>query len=379
MFRRLPKPPIKKEKGFLPFLGRTISKVFKLIVAVFALAGFGLIFSYVAVNQHWTDTNGIIDKQSDVFWQDSKTAAALSSADIGESDDIFFNKANFCYLKAVKESCPAEFRRIINLAMEDKKDLAQKNLDSLLITLNLKSCDTDAVPSSVSKQDFEELAGMVDLKSPFKWANFEEWSFFKAGALKDKDILSRIETETGIKSRVLVSQLMAEQLRLFYSDRPSYKKVVEPLKVLGSMTQFSWGIFGIKPETAIEIENNLKDEKSPYYLGKGSENLLDFKTENVSKERFDRMTDYKDHYYSYLYAALLNKEITTQWQKAGFDVSNRPEILATLFNIGFNHSNPGPNPQVGGSELKIGDQSYSFGRLSYEFYYSGELLDEFPQ
>lgn len=168
-------------------------------------------------------------------------------------------------------------------------------------------------------------------------------------------------------------------MRLFYSDRPWFKKAVEPLKVLGSMTQFSWGIFGIKSETASTIENNLKSPQSSFYLGAESQNLLDFSTANPTQERFDRLTNSGDHYYSYLYAALLNKEIMAQWQKAGYDISNRPEILATLFNIGFDHSKPGPNPQVGGADLNIAGQDYSFGRLAFEFYYSSELLDDFPQ
>jgi hypothetical protein len=145
------------------------------------------------------------------------------------------------------------------------------------------------------------------------------------------------------------------------------------------MTQFSWGIFGIKPETAERVEQNLKDSTSDFYLGQSYENLLDFQTQNITQERFTRITDNNNHYYAYLYAALYDKEIIAQWKKSGYDISNRPDVLATLYNIGFDHSTPNPNPQIGGAELQIGDSTYSFGRLASEFYYSGELLDEFPQ
>jgi hypothetical protein len=145
------------------------------------------------------------------------------------------------------------------------------------------------------------------------------------------------------------------------------------------MTQFSWGVLGIKPETAMKIEDNLKSPDSVFYPGPEFEKLLDFQSKNINQERFLRITNSDDHYYAYLYGALYNKEIISQWQKAGFDISDRPEILATLYNIGFDHSNPSANPKVGGAELNIGDATYSFGRLAYEFYYSGELLDEFPQ
>jgi hypothetical protein len=67
-----------------------------------------------------------------------------------------------------------------------------------------------------------------------------------------------------------------------------------------------------------------------------------------------------------------------QWKDAGYDIKYRPEIVGTLFNVGFPQSKPKVNPQVGGSQILAGGQKYSFGSLAYEFYYSGELLYEFP-
>jgi hypothetical protein len=60
------------------------------------------------------------------------------------------------------------------------------------------------------------------------------------------------------------------------------------------------------------------------------------------------------------------------------DISNRPEILLTLFNIGFKGSQPKPNPQVGGAQVKVHNQSFTFGGIGFDFYYSGELTKEFP-
>jgi hypothetical protein len=364
---------------------------FKIIIVIFAIAGFGLLSAYIAVYMHWTDTKGIVDNQADTFWKDSKATVSISEAPILENanaNDAFFNKKNYCLLRAVKDEYPGYFTRILNLALNNEKELAQKNLDTLLTVLDINldpilsadisSCNSDN-NNNISELDFKILADMVDSKSPFVWANSDEWNFFKTGVLKDIDVLNKVEAETGINKRILVSELMAEQMRLFYSDRTWFKQAVEPLKVLGSMTQFSWGIFGLKEDTAEHIEVNLKNTKSAFYLGPEFENMLDFKTQNITQERFNRITDNSNHYYAYLYATLYDKEIISQWKKSGIDISNRPEILATLYNIGFAHSSPNPNPQVGGAELQIGDSTYSFGRLSSEFYYSGELLDEFPQ
>jgi hypothetical protein len=85
-----------------------------------------------------------------------------------------------------------------------------------------------------------------------------------------------------------------------------------------------------------------------------------------------------DHYYSYLYTAYFLRQFQAHWEKEGFDLSNRPEILGTLFNLGYQKSKPKKNPEVGGSTFAIGGKDYTFGGLCFEFYYSGELLKEFP-
>ena len=79
-----------------------------------------------------------------------------------------------------------------------------------------------------------------------------------------------------------------------------------------------------------------------------------------------------------MYTALFLREIKTQWEKAGYPIDDRPEILASLFNLGFQRSKPKPNPAVGGSVYKIKDTDYTFGSVAYEFFYSGELADVFP-
>lgn len=144
------------------------------------------------------------------------------------------------------------------------------------------------------------------------------------------------------------------------------------------MTQFSWGVMGIKSETAQLVESNLADQGSAFYPGPEFEHMLDFTTKNKSQERFKRITSDQDHYYAYLYAALFDREIMAQWQRSSLDISNKPGVLATLFNIGFVHSKPNTNPQLGGASISVGGQQLSFGRLAYEFYYSDQLLDEFP-
>jgi hypothetical protein len=233
--------------------------------------------------------------------------------------------------------------------------------------------------------DYFSKSRSLGASQNYVWLNTEEYLSLKDAMKKDQVVLSRVEKETGIKSRLLVSLLFVEQMRLYTSDRELFKKVFEPLKMLGVQSQFSWGVLGLKQDTLIEIENNLKATSSPYYLGPDYEKRLDFaisnatSTENIDSERFMRVTDEHNHYYTYLYAAILLKELEKQWQNAGFDISSKSEILATLYNIGFAHSLPNADPQVGGAEIDIAGTKYSFGRLAYEFYYSEELLDIYPR
>ena len=72
------------------------------------------------------------------------------------------------------------------------------------------------------------------------------------------------------------------------------------------------------------------------------------------------------------------KQIIAQWERSGYSIADRPEILATIYNLGFAKSLPKPNPEVGGAAFTINDVPYSFGSIAYEFYYSGELMEEFP-
>jgi hypothetical protein len=215
-------------------------------------------------------------------------------------------------------------------------------------------------------------------ESVYEWMNIIEWQTFKVAVIKDKAIIDSVAQQTGVESRLIVSCLVGEQIRLFNSNREAYKKWISPLKVLSVESQFSFGVTGIKEHTAKKIETLLKDKNSEFYLGENYEHLLDFKTADTTKERMDRLTSFRNHYYSYMYAAIFLKQVKLQWEKAGFPIDNRPEILATLFNVGFPQSVPKKNPMVGGSTIKINEKPYSFGAIAFQFYYSGELYDVFP-
>jgi hypothetical protein len=170
----------------------------------------------------------------------------------------------------------------------------------------------------------------------FWWSSIEEWPILKAAVSKDASVIDSVAKLTGVNARIISAVLIAEQIRLFDSRREAFKKWIAPLKMLTTESTFSWGVTGIKDFTAKNIEHNLVDKSSVFYVGKAYEHLLDFRTGNPDEERFERITNVKNHFYAYLYSALCIKQLDTQWKNAGYDLTDRPEIMATLYNVGFN-------------------------------------------
>jgi hypothetical protein len=227
------------------------------------------------------------------------------------------------------------------------------------------------------------LANAVSSQNP-TWASTPEWQTLEAAIRRDAPTIQKAADDSGVPARLIAANLVAEQLRLFFTEREFYKQFFFPLKILGSQTQFSWGVMGMKEDTAIAVENNLKDSTSAFYPGARYANLLDFASstsmiDNQKEERFTRMTDQLDHYWSYLYAGLYMKEVETEWANAGFPIADNPAVVSTLYNIGFANSHPNANPQVGGAAITLGNETYSFGGLALDFYNSNLLLDIFPR
>lgn len=213
-----------------------------------------------------------------------------------------------------------------------------------------------------------------------KWNQSEEWLTVRGGLVKDKDVILKVSQQTGVSARMLASAVAPEQLRFFSSNRETFKRYFEPMKVLGTMTQFSYGIAGFKQETAKQVEQYTVDRNSPFYAGDGMAKLVSYpKGTSPSKELFNRLTDEKNHYYSYLYTALFIKELQAQWASKGYDISERPDVITTLFNIGFNFSHPKATPQIGGTGITLDGTKYSYGELGTNFYNSDELTSIFPQ
>jgi hypothetical protein len=355
---------------------KKLSITIKIAVLAFALIGFVLTTSFFAIKLHLFNDPGAVDYNDRYFSKNSEKdyELLLKDTSIAEVAKI----AKFYYkLMLLNEYYPQNATLIHNAFLQHHNiAIAEKMFDAA----NLRLHDVNPLQNKIASIDplFNENnksdSGMINL---FEWMNISEWQDFKISVVKDTKLIDSAARVVKVEPRLIVAVLLGEQMRLFNSKREVFKKVISPLKILSVESKFSLGVTGIKEETAIKVEKFLKDSLSPFFLGDKYRNLLDFNTKDP-KERFDRLVDYRNHYYSYLYAAIIIRQVREQWLKAGFDISERPEILATLYNVGFEYSKPGPSPRVGGSHININDKSYTFGALAYEFYYSGELLKEFP-
>lgn len=383
-------PILTNNNTFLYICGKIIMSFFKMktlafrkilkylglgLAGTFAIVGLVLTTGYFAVKFHLTNDPGVVDR-NDRYFQEIKDK--YGQHEQAKETEIKLSEARLLHnLAVLAKYYPTNAYYIQNAYFETHNlEEAQRMVDAVNLYMKENEDYVSEVNSFVESND--ERAGKLRSKSIFEWMNIPEWQDFKLAVAKDKSLIDSVATVTGVEPRLIVSVLVGEQIRLFNSSREAYKKWIGPLKILSVETTFSLGVTGIKIPTALTIEKNLKDSTSNFYLGKKYEKLLDFRTSNPAQERFSRLTSYKNHYYSYLYAALNVKQINQQWKRAGFPINERPEILATLYNIGFEVSVPKENPVVGGSGINIKGRKYSFGAVAYEFYYSGELFDLFP-
>ena len=345
------------------------------VLGMFAMIGLFLTTAFFAIKLHITNDPGAVDFNDRYFQEISGKYG--HSTELNRSA-VNFDESEFLHTVLVlNKYYPENSIFILNAYLKSHNLFESKRM---IDAVNLYMRDNADYQNEISQfgDSKEKKHRVTNRGSIFEWMNIAEWQDFKIAVEKDKPLIDSVAHLTGVEPRLIVSVLVGEQIRLFNSDREAYKKWIGPLKILSVETTFSLGVTGIKIPTAQKIESNLKDRSSVFYLGLTYEHLLDFKTPSVEDERYNRLTSYKNHFYSYLYAALNIKQMKMQWERAGFSIDTRPEILATLYNIGFEVSVPKENPVVGGSDVLIHNKTYSFGAISYEFYYSGELYDLFP-
>jgi hypothetical protein len=360
-------------KSWKRLKGRT--KFYLIVLHLFALVGAGILGAWAFYELGFTNNKGGTDKNNRYLSENQKYA---SQADTINSQEKTLN--GYRDLSVLRVFYPQNADLIFNAAKYSDRPTA---IQEMIYAANMYMQDDEhATAYQKMTADIDNILKSNKMK-PFEgnvipWMNDSAWPALKAAILKDTAVIYEAARLTGVEPRLIVGCLVGEQVRLFNSKREMYKRYLGPMKVLSVQSQFSLGVNGIKDFTAMQVERNLTDTASIFYMGKSYEHILDFQTEDHQSERFNRLTNYRNHLYSYIYTGCILHQTMLQWKRSGYDIVNRPDILFTLFNLGFQASKPGPDPKCGGSHITVHDQIYTFGVICNDFYYSGELAEQFP-
>jgi hypothetical protein len=352
------------------------------LTALHILAGVAafLILTALAVKFKWTNDSGDVDINNR-YYEDIASQygneSKKDSATIARDEYIMFQR-----LGVLSRFYPHN-AKVISEAYQHEKNVytALRMLDAVGILLR------DNKQFMREMKDVNKKA-KFNSGSVYAWSNYTVWKQFCNTIIKDKRAIDSVSRLTGVESRIIVMCVVGEQLRMFNSGREKFKQYVYPYSRLILPSNRGYGVSGILEHTALRIESTLFNEKDPFYPGDYFQQTINVRdsfpeviNDSISAHKhktIQRLIKGGDHYYSYLYTAYLMRQFQAHWEKNKFDLSNRPEILGTLFNLGYQKSKPKKNPEVGGSTFKIGEKDYTFGGLCFEFYYSGEMQDAFP-
>lgn len=362
----------KAKQTVKPSLGR---RIFNIFIYLFAIAGFGIIAAWAIFKLGLTNNKGAVDNNYRYLMSVSELEK-MKASDLTPQQRNALWLEQYLKLAAFGKYYPENARLILEAAQRSDNPLV---VDRMIAAASLYTDSSDNY-----KQFLDELQKVYDRQpshqSPtvIPWMATTEWELLKPSIMKDSALLVEAGRLTGVEPRLIVACLVGEQIRLFNSNREIVKKYLGPVKMLSVQSQFSYGVNGIKEHTARMVEANLKDSTSVFYMGKHYENLLDFESADHEMERFNRLVDYRNHLYSYIYTGCILHQTMLQWRRAGYDISNRPDILCTLFNVGFSQSHPHADPRCGGSHIRVDGRLYTFGAIGFDFYYSGDMSDAFP-
>jgi len=360
-------------KSWKRLKGRT--KFYLIVLHLFALVGAGILGAWAFYELGFTNNKGGADQNNRYLSENQKYTSRADSVD--SQEQIL---TDYRSLSVFRHFYPKNADLIFNASQFSDRPTA---ISEMLYAANMyMQGDEHAAAYQKMTADIDNILKSNKMK-PFEgnvipWMNDSAWPALKAAILKDTAVIYEAARLTGVEPRLIVGCLVGEQVRLFNSKREMYKRYLGPMKVLSVQSQFSLGVNGIKDFTAMQVERNLTDTASIFYMGKPYEHILDFQTADHQSERFNRLTNYRNHLYSYIYTGCILHQTMLQWKRSGYDIVNRPDILFTLFNLGFAASKPGPDPKCGGSHITVHDEIYTFGVICNDFYYSGELAEQFP-
>lgn len=340
-----------------------------LILSIFGIIG----FFFVAV---------FVGMQLDLFHVAGASTYRDDNLQITKSiETISTHPVLACRISALNTRAPDTARAISEVLQKPNGPaIATKMLD---YSTKQYVFDTEfmSLISECATSPHAQYSAHAQPRTAYGWANSQEWRTLTTALSRDQAIINQAAADAGINPRYIVAGVIGEQFRFFTGMRTAFKSYFEPLKIFGRLSKFSFGIAGLKPDTVRRIERNLKDKSSNFYLGQEYEKFAHYsvaESDASDDPQLARITDPDNNYYSYLYVGLYMRQVSQQWEHQGFPITKNAGVLATLYNLGFNRSLPKPDPMPGGAIITVDGREYTFGQIGDEFYWSGELANEFP-
>jgi len=177
--------------------------------------------------------------------------------------------------------------------------------------------------------------------------------------------------KTWIDKKLIISAIAVEQLRYLNSNRAFAKKLLMQNRFLTNFSKFSYWLGWIKVPTFIKINQRLKEYEpfiyNKYFLyydklsQKTDEEINTQKgleqqnsnNENQDLYNKDKIIELlKKHDISTLYTAGLLLSIIDKRKKYWINISYKPWIILTLYNM-WNIKTPHKNPWIGGALIPV--------------------------
>lgn len=235
-----------------------------------------------------------------------------------------------------------------------------KNYDKLITTLeNLEA----VVPAAFRKNQ------STTQQLHTRFTRHSNFSYLKEQFIEDKDDkfrshVTKVANIFNLEPELIQAAILGEQIRWFFTYRGVAKQLLKDKLQIMHMGQGSYGIWGIKLDTAIDteirVQTNYPEVWRQYFTYPNTE-------KDIKQARQARLESSQTHFFQILYVWAILKEILQTREDAGYDISKQPWVILTLYNIG--NKKPHDNPDVGGSLIEIEWQEYSFGALAMLMYY----------
>jgi len=164
-----------------------------------------------------------------------------------------------------------------------------------------------------------------------------------------------------IDSDLVLSSILWEQIRISCKGvRWNLKNIVlHWTPTLFRSYDVSLWLWGIKVSTARQIN---KDAQKYWYF---DNKTMGFSTTDIGLTNL--LTE--DDEFNAIYSTLLVKNILTRWELEWYDISNKPWVIWTLYNIGNDKKKiPNADPKIWWSIIDINWQKFTYWEISLGIY-----------